>query len=111
MTGKVSALIPNFKPFVPKESIDRVVKTLKSSWIGGDGPAVKQFERKIAKIIKNKNVLEVHRRNDLYLVFAERGFGALPGVTYFNDNHLIIPVGHWVSRQKAKEIAQILASF
>lgn len=60
MARKISGLVPNFKPFVPKESIDRVVKTLKSSWIGGDGPRVKEFEEKIAKIIKNENVLAVN---------------------------------------------------
>lgn len=53
-------LIPNFKPFIPKQSIDKVVATLKTSWIGGDGPRVKEFENKIAKIIKNKNVLAVN---------------------------------------------------
>lgn len=60
MARTISELIPNFKPFVPKESIARVVKTLKTSWIGGDGPRVKEFESEIAKIIKNKNVLAVN---------------------------------------------------
>lgn len=60
MAGNIRELIPNFKPFVPKESIDKVVETLNSSWIGGDGPRVKQFESEIAKIIKNKNVLAVN---------------------------------------------------
>ncbi|MBI2049655.1 DegT/DnrJ/EryC1/StrS family aminotransferase [Candidatus Roizmanbacteria bacterium] len=53
-------IIPNFKPFVPQESIDNVIKTLKTDWIGGDGPQVKQFEQKIAKIIKNENVLALN---------------------------------------------------
>ncbi len=60
MTRKIRELLPNFKPFVPKESIDKVVETLKTSWIGGDGPRVKEFESEIAKIIKNKNVLAVN---------------------------------------------------
>lgn len=55
MTG----LIPNYLPFIPKESIDNAVATLKTTWIGGDGPRVKEFEAEIAKIIKNKNVLAV----------------------------------------------------
>lgn len=60
MARKISEFVPNFKPFVPKESIDRAVETLKTSWIGGDGPRVKEFESEISKIIKNKNVLAVN---------------------------------------------------
>jgi perosamine synthetase len=60
MVKRIIELIPNFKPFVPKESIDLAVKTLKTSWIGGDGPRVKEFEKKIAKIIHNNNVLAVN---------------------------------------------------
>ena len=60
MKKQVNELIPNFKPFIPRESIDNVIKTLKTAWIGGDGPRVKQFEAEIAKIIKNKNVLAVN---------------------------------------------------
>lgn len=60
MARKILELIPNFKPFVPKESIDRVIRTLKTSWIGGDGSRVKEFENEIGKIIKNKNVLAVN---------------------------------------------------
>lgn len=51
MARKISELIPNFKPFVPKESIDRVIETLKSPWIGGDGPRVKELENEIAEIL------------------------------------------------------------
>lgn len=53
----MARLIPNFKPFIPKESIAKAVATLKTGWIGGDGPRVKEFESEIAKIIKNENVL------------------------------------------------------
>lgn len=60
MAKKIIELIPNFKAFIPKESIEMVVKTLKTSWIGGDGPRVKEFESEIAKIIKNQNVLAVN---------------------------------------------------
>lgn len=60
MAKKINELIPNFRPFMPKESIDNVVKTLKTSWIGGDGPRVKEFENKLGKIIKNENVLAVN---------------------------------------------------
>src|SRR3989344_2985392 len=57
---KSTGLIPNFKPFIPEGSIDKVIKTLRTSWIGGDGPEVLEFEHEIAKIIKNKNVLAVN---------------------------------------------------
>ncbi len=53
-------LVPNYLPFVPKESIELVTKTLKSGWIGGDGPRVKEFETKIGKVIKNPNVAAVN---------------------------------------------------
>lgn len=59
MNKKSKQLIPNYMPFVPQESIDNAVATLKTNWIGGDGPRVKEFETEIAKIIKNKNVLAV----------------------------------------------------
>ena len=45
---------------MPSESIKNALITLKSSWIGGDGPRVKEFERKIAQIIKNPNVLALN---------------------------------------------------
>lgn len=52
--------VPNFRPFMPSASIKNALKTLKSSWVGGDGPQVKEFERKIASIIKSKNVVALN---------------------------------------------------
>jgi perosamine synthetase len=60
MDTKTPDLLPNFKPFIPQESIDNVVATLKTSWIGGDGPRVKEFEKEIGKIIKNENVMALN---------------------------------------------------
>lgn len=51
-----------------------------------------------------------HTRNDRYAAFLKYGKHDLPGVTHFNDCHLIIPVGHWVPIRKAREIAGVLAS-
>src|SRR3990172_116496 len=53
-------LIPNYKVQVPQESIDLIVEVLKSGWIGGDGPKVKEFETKIAEIVGNKNILALN---------------------------------------------------
>lgn len=53
-------LIPNFKPFIPKESIKEVRNTLTTTWIGGDGPKVKQFEEELTQVIQNKNVVAVN---------------------------------------------------
>ena len=53
-------MVPNFKPFIPQASIRNAVKVLRSDWIGGDGPYVKEYEREIAKVIKNKNVVAVN---------------------------------------------------
>src|SRR3989344_3103214 len=52
--------VPNFKPFIPKESVKMAVQTLKSGWIGGDGPKVKEFEKKISQIINNNNVIALN---------------------------------------------------
>lgn len=54
---------------------------------------------------------EAHRRNDLYPVFNKYRKGKLPGVTYFDENHIIIPVGHWVGKRDAALIAEVLAGF
>ncbi len=53
-------LIPNYKVQVPQESINLVMDVLKSGWIGGDGPKVKEFEKRISEIIGNKNVLALN---------------------------------------------------
>lgn len=98
ITRKISKLIPNFKPFVPKESIDMVIKTLNSSWIGGDGPRVKEFESELAKIIKNKNVLAVNSGTSA-LQLALRLSGARDGevistpMTCFATNAAIVAEG------------------
>lgn len=57
---KSKKVIPTYKPFVPKESIDNVVKTLNTTWIGGDGPKVKEFEKKLSKIVGNQNLLALN---------------------------------------------------
>lgn len=98
MARKISKLVPNFKPFVPKESIDKVVKTLKSPWIGGDGPITKEFEQEIAKIIKNKNVLAVNSGTSalqlaLRLAGARNGEVVSTAMTCFATNAAIIASG------------------
>lgn len=37
-----------------------VVDTLKTTWIGGDGPRVKEFENKLAKLVGNSNLLALN---------------------------------------------------
>lgn len=72
-----------------------------------------KIRTKLFEALKKINVKgeEAHRRNDLYPVFKKYSNGKLPGVTKFNDTHLIIPVGHWVNEEKAQEIAKILENF
>ena len=64
MAKKKLELIPNFKPFIPKESIDNVIKTLKTAWIGGDGPRVKQFEGESADPLRGmfENLISLEDR-------------------------------------------------
>ena len=45
---------PVSKPFVSKQDIFAVNKTLKSGWISSDGPEVKNFENKFAKYVDRK---------------------------------------------------------
>lgn len=52
--------VPTYKVFVPKESVGLVLEVLKSGWIGGDGPKVKEFEKKISELIGVKNVLALN---------------------------------------------------
>lgn len=68
---------------------------------------------KLYEALKKINVKaeEAHRRNDIYPVFKKYNRGKLLGVAEFNDTHLIIPIGHWVSLEKAREITAVLASF
>lgn len=60
MGDKNIQITPLFKPFFPKESMERTVATMNTPWIGGDGPRVKEFEEKISEIIGNKNVSAVN---------------------------------------------------
>lgn len=98
MKYKSNELIPNFKPFIPQESIDRVIQTLNSSWIGGDGPRVREFENKIAKIIKNSNVLAVNSGTSalqlaLRLVGTKDGEVITSPMTCFATNAAIMMEG------------------
>lgn len=98
MVKKISELVPNFKTFVPKESIDGVTETLKSGWIGGDGPRVKEFEQEISKIIKNENVLAVNSGTSalqlaLRLVGVAGGEVVSTPMTCFATNAAIVVEG------------------
>ena len=89
---------PNFKPFMPPESIDNAVKTLKSSWIGGDGPRVAEFEKKISKIVDNQNVLAVNSGTSalqlaLKIVGVEGGEVISTPMTCFATNAAIATQG------------------
>ncbi len=68
---------------------------------------------KLYEALKKKGVRaeEAHRRNDLYPVFEKYKKGDLLGVAKFDESEIIIPVGQWVGEEKAKEIAEVLASF
>lgn len=68
------------------------------------------------KLIKEFKKISVqvetgHVRNDIYSAFKIYSGGVYPGVTHFNDCHVIIPVGQWVPVRKAQEIAAVLSAF
>jgi len=52
--------IPLFKPFIPKESIKLVDKTLHTTWVGGDGPKVKELEEKLGQLIGNPYIIALN---------------------------------------------------
>ena len=51
--------IPVNKPLVFNNDIKSVVKALKENWVSGDGPYVKEFESKFAKIHNRKYAIAV----------------------------------------------------
>ena len=51
--------IPVSKPFVTKLDSDNVYKVLKKGWISSEGPEVKKFEEKFAKLVKRKFAVSV----------------------------------------------------
>src|SRR5712692_7623745 len=53
------AKISMFKPYINEKAIERVVRTLRSGWVG-EGPAVKEFEREIAARIGNPHTVAVN---------------------------------------------------
>ncbi len=69
--------------------------------------------KKLVRKLKDMDVeaLELFRRNDSYPVFSRYNKGRLAGVEKFDQTHLIIPIGEWVSFKKAREIAQCLSKF
>jgi len=87
--------LSNFKVHVPQESINLVTKTLKSGWIGGDGPRVKEFEKEIGKMISNENTIAVNSGTSA-LQLALRLAGAAGGevvstpMTCFATNAAIV---------------------
>lgn len=95
---KAQKILPNAKP---------------NYWIFTVICDTKSTKLKLWKSLRNISVKaeEAHRRNDTYPVFKEYKKDDLSGINYFDNNHLIIPVGHWVSEDDAKTIASVLSSF
>ena len=50
---------------------------------------------------------QVHRRNDVHPGFVRRTYGhmPLPGVDYFADHEVAIPVGWWLTEEDRKQVA------
>jgi perosamine synthetase len=48
-----------FQPFVSEHAIERVVRTLRSGWIG-EGPAVKEFEAHVGAMVGNRHAVAVN---------------------------------------------------
>ena len=55
---------------------------------------------------------KVHARNDTHSAFGKARFkGQLPGVEKFNDTHLCIPVGWWVTEEDRQYIADLVLKY
>ena len=64
-----------FHPYVPKDAINAVAKTLSSRWIG-QGPKVAEFERRLQPIVGSQNVLAVNSATSaLELVYHMMNLG------------------------------------
>lgn len=61
----------------------------------------------LMEILKEKGIMcsKVHSRNDLHTAFMEYKT-SLSGVEMFNDTHLCIPVGWWVTESDREYIAE-----
>ena len=54
---------------------------------------------------------KVHARNDTHSMFGSFKNSNLPNVEKFNDSHLCIPVGWWVTKEDREFIAEKIISF
>ncbi|MFT6258484.1 MAG: dTDP-4-amino-4,6-dideoxygalactose transaminase [Rickettsiales bacterium] len=54
---------------------------------------------------------KVHARNDTHSMFRDFWDNNLPNATKFNDSHLCIPVGWWVSKEDREFIAENIIKY
>jgi len=54
---------------------------------------------------------KVHDRNDTKQMFFESAEDELPGVDYFDDHHVCIPVGWWVKDSEVDKIVSLIKQY
>ncbi len=54
---------------------------------------------------------KVHARNDKKRIFEESKTNKLPGVNYFDEHHVCIPVGHWLCERDVKHIIKTVKGY
>ncbi len=67
----------------------------------------------VMKKMKEEGIMtsKVHARNDTHSMFSDSYDSNLPGVEQFNQHHLCIPVGWWVSHEDRERIAELVVKF
>lgn len=83
-----------------------------SSWIY---TVLVDDRKRFQKYLHDKGIASdpVHIRNDNYTVFNKfkRNKNELPGVEYFCEKHINIPVGWWLSEQEAIYIVEVINDY
>ena len=95
--------IPVSKPFVTKLDSDNVYKVLKKGWISSEGPEVKKFEEKFAKLVKRKFAVSVSS-GTAALEVAIKALGIKKNDEVIIPNFTIISNALAVIRQNAKPV-------
>jgi len=90
--------IPQFEPWLGREELKEVTKTIKANWITG-GPKVKEFQQKITKLCKVKHAIAVcNGTQALYLGLKILGIGSgdeviVPDFTFIASANSVVMAG------------------
>ena len=90
-------------PFISKQNILAVNKTLKSGWVSSNGPEIKKFEKEFSKFVERKYSTTVSN-GTAALEIAIKALGIKKGDEVLIPNFTIISNALSVLRQNAKPV-------